>query len=145
MIASLGTIRRFIIDHFNDEELTHFCFDHYHDVFQNFATDMTVARKAMLLVDYCHRRDQLPALLARISEERPEPFRRVFGQQSRVTIRRINLNKAPPTELHNLPGIGPVLAEAIVGGRPYESIEELTRVSGIGPMRLAAIRNWCDV
>lgn len=55
----------------------------------------------------------------------------------------INVNRASAEELESLPGIGPVLAEAIVqyrSGRPFASVEELTHVKGIGPKRLEAIR-----
>ena len=55
----------------------------------------------------------------------------------------INVNRASAEELESLPGIGPVLAEAIVhyrNTRPFESVEELTHVRGIGPKRLEAIR-----
>jgi competence ComEA-like helix-hairpin-helix protein len=45
---------------------------------------------------------------------------------------KININKAPSDMLEMLPGIGPALAKRIIEGRPYENIEALTRVSGIG-------------
>lgn len=52
----------------------------------------------------------------------------------------VDVNRARPEELASLPGIGPALAERIVAGRPYASIDELDRVSGIGPKRIAALR-----
>lgn len=52
----------------------------------------------------------------------------------------IDLNDASAAELESLPGIGPSLARAIVEGRPYESVDALLRVPGIGPARLAAVR-----
>lgn len=145
MTASLGTIRQFLVAHYNDEELTQFCFDHFYEVYQNFAGDMSVGRRAMLVVDYCQRRDLISSLLAKLRQERPEPFRRAFGRRATPTIRPINLNRASLAELRNLPGIGPALAAQIVAARPYETVDDLERVAGIGPKRLAAVREWCDV
>lgn len=61
----------------------------------------------------------------------------------------INVNTATPTELEELPGIGPVLAEAIVSYReehgPFTSVEQLEDVSGIGPVTLGEIRDLVTV
>lgn len=52
----------------------------------------------------------------------------------------VDINGADIDELASLPGIGPTLAERIIAGRPYTSVDDLDRVSGIGPKRLAALR-----
>lgn len=52
----------------------------------------------------------------------------------------VDLNAASLAELDGLPGIGPVLAERIVAGRPYRRLGDLDRVKGIGPKKLAALR-----
>ena len=53
----------------------------------------------------------------------------------------VNLNTATEVELETLPGIGPVLAAAIVEWRTqnggFTSIEQLQDVSGIGPTTFA--------
>jgi len=58
---------------------------------------------------------------------------------------RIDVNTAAAEELEQLTGIGPALAEAIVRYRaehgPFQSAEELLRVSGIGEGKLEAIRD----
>ncbi|ERS91652.1 helix-hairpin-helix domain-containing protein [Halomonas sp. PBN3] len=52
----------------------------------------------------------------------------------------IDLNASGLERLAELPHVGPARAEAIVAGRPWRSPGELTRISGIGEGRLAAIR-----
>lgn len=52
----------------------------------------------------------------------------------------ISLNRASPTELETLPGIGPSKAAAIVANRPYSTIEDLERVPGIGAKTLEQLR-----
>lgn len=55
----------------------------------------------------------------------------------------INLNAATSAELQELRGIGPSLAGRIVAyreKRPFQSVDQLTNVRGIGPKTLARIR-----
>ena len=53
---------------------------------------------------------------------------------------QVALNQASPAELCLLPGIGPTLAARIVAGRPFERVDELLQVRGIGAAKLSAIR-----
>lgn len=53
---------------------------------------------------------------------------------------RVDVNTASVRLLTTLPGVGPVMAERIVAGRPYHRPEDLLRVPGIGPARLEALR-----
>lgn len=55
----------------------------------------------------------------------------------------IDLNRATAVQLQALPGIGPALASRIVADRarrPFRRVEDLQRVSGIGPKTLSALR-----
>ncbi|HAF71425.1 MAG: Ser/Thr protein phosphatase/nucleotidase, putative [Acetothermia bacterium 64_32] len=56
----------------------------------------------------------------------------------------LNLNQATAEELEALPGIGPTLAKRIIQWReekgPFGRVEDLLEIEGIGPVRLAAIR-----
>ncbi|MEX0833059.1 MAG: ComEA family DNA-binding protein [Actinomycetota bacterium] len=58
---------------------------------------------------------------------------------------KVNVNSADATELESLSGIGEVLAERIIDFReengPFESVDELEDVSGIGPATLEEMRN----
>lgn len=53
----------------------------------------------------------------------------------------ININMATVGELDSLPGIGPATAEKIINARPFNSIEELKNVSGIGDAKYSEIKD----
>jgi competence protein ComEA len=57
----------------------------------------------------------------------------------------VNVNLATQQELETIPGVGPVLAHEIIRGRPYERIEDLDRVKGIGPYTFNSIRPYVKV
>jgi len=54
--------------------------------------------------------------------------------------RRIDLNTASVRELKSVSGIGLVLAQRIIQARPFQSVDDLLRVKGIGQKKLDAIR-----
>lgn len=57
----------------------------------------------------------------------------------------VDVASASQAELESLPGIGPELARRIALGRPYRDLDDLLRVDGIGPARLAALRSRARV
>lgn len=62
---------------------------------------------------------------------------------------RININTAQPSELQRLPGIGPALAARIVAYRdawgPFDRVEDIMEVSGIGPVKFANMKHLIKV
>lgn len=65
----------------------------------------------------------------------------ISGQSNRL----VNINTASAAELVSLPGIGEATAQKIVASRdaegPFQSIEDLKRVSGIGDKKFDALRD----
>lgn len=62
---------------------------------------------------------------------------------------KIDINRAEPWLLQALPGIGEVLAQRIVDDRskngPFNRIEDLRRVNGIGPATFDRIKDYITV
>jgi len=54
----------------------------------------------------------------------------------------VDINTASEKELQSIKGIGPVLAERIIAGRPYRTVDDLLKVKGIGPKILETIRPY---
>jgi DNA uptake protein ComE-like DNA-binding protein len=77
---------------------------------------------------------------ARRSEERQ--LREAFGTS---TGEPIDPNTASVDEIMLLPGIGEVLAERIVEGRPYTSVDDLRRVPGIGEKVFAQLKDSLQI
>ena len=80
----------------------------------------------------------------RAAIEAPAPVEEV-----RPDLSPVNLNTADEAALTALPGIGVALAARIVEYReahgPFEAVEDLTNVSGIGQGKLAALEGLVTV
>jgi competence protein ComEA len=65
-------------------------------------------------------------------------------RKPRTAGAKINVNTANLAQLNTLPNIGPVLAQRMIDEREkklFAKVEDLRRVSGIGPKRLEALRD----
>ena len=58
---------------------------------------------------------------------------------------RMDVNRVSAADLEALPAVGKVIARRIVVERPYTALEQLTRVSGIGPKTLARVRPYLKI
>jgi len=61
----------------------------------------------------------------------------------------VNINTANATQLTQLPGVGPAIAQKIIDYRtangPFTSVDDLTKVPGIGTAKLAQIKSHAHV
>jgi len=57
----------------------------------------------------------------------------------------VNINTASADELDTIPGIGSARAALIIAGRPYQSIDELARLDGIGINQVESMRPFITV
>ena len=68
---------------------------------------------------------------------------------SGTSVSRVNINTATSDQLDALPGVGPATSKAIIGYRtrkgPFTKIEDLLNVPGIGPAKVAALRDLVTV
>jgi comEA protein len=73
----------------------------------------------------------------------------ISSAQQNPSKRKIDLNSASASELELLPHIGPVLSQRIVDYRKsngdFQRIEDLMKVSGIGPKTFERIKDFVTV
>ena len=114
--------------------------------------DLEAVNLALRVQDEAHYR------VPRIGED-PDPESNVVlapgaakdpvGGNGQSSAGLVDLNTASVELLVTLPGIGPVRAGAIVADRelngPFLSVEQITRVQGIGPSTYASIRDLVTV
>jgi len=62
--------------------------------------------------------------------------------KQKTPLGKIDINTATEKELTTVPGIGHVMAARIIAARPFQSADDLKRVSGIGDKKYARIRPY---
>lgn len=73
---------------------------------------------------------------------------RAGAEKNNSAVQIVRINSAGVSELQQLPGIGPALAQRIVETRNsgrFTSAEDLLRVPGIGKAKLAKLRDYVEV
>lgn len=93
----------------------------------------------------CHRRVTDPELGVRCARIN-EPEQDLSGPVAMALGARLDLNVASARDLEAVPGIGPATAAAIVWHRkvtgPFDDVDQLLRVKGVGPATLRAVRPY---
>lgn len=83
------------------------------------------------------------------TEKTKIPVGRKFAVKKVEPTGPININRATAKQFEKLNGIGPVLAKAIVDYRatngPFITLEDLDKVSGIGPAKFAQFKSQITV
>jgi competence protein ComEA len=106
--------------------------------------DLGALNLAALLVD------AQQVLVPRVAVAAPGPVSGSTGETPTSGVPQlVNVNIATAEDLETLPGIGEVLAAAIVAYReehgPFTSVDQLEDVSGIGPVTLDELRDLITV
>lgn len=73
---------------------------------------------------------------------------RAGAEKNNSAVQIVRINSASVSELQQLHGIGPALAQRIVDTRSrgrFASVEDLLRVPGIGKAKLAKLRDYVEV
>jgi hypothetical protein len=74
-LADFSCATRFLVLLFNgvlsDEDMITFCFDHFHETYEKFASGMSRIIKIHLLIEDCYRQNRIDRLLTLLSELRP--------------------------------------------------------------------------
>jgi endonuclease YncB( thermonuclease family) len=96
------------------------------------------------------RQPALPIPLTFPSTPMPSPLILCHGtpgpnrphSKQKTPLGKIDINTATEKELTTVPGIGHVMAGRIIAARPFQSANDLEKVSGIGDKKYARIRPY---
>ncbi|MCO6465533.1 MAG: ComEA family DNA-binding protein [Bradyrhizobiaceae bacterium] len=85
-----------------------------------------------------------------LTTEPPSTSRHAVARTAskQAPLGKVRINTASRAMLMRLPRVGPAMAEKIIAERerrPFTSVEDLTRVKGIGPKTIEKLRNMVSV
>ena len=86
-----------------------------------------------------------PQRMVALREQRRAEERQLQEAFGMSAGQAIDPNTATVDEMMLLPGVGEVLAERIVEGRPYKTVEDLRRVPGIGAKTFAELKDSLQI
>lgn len=78
--SSSTLIRDLLTDAFSDEDLTTFCYDHFHEAYEAFTSGMSKIQKLQRLLEYCERQGKRETLLKLVKEHNPAQYA-IFEKQ----------------------------------------------------------------
>jgi competence protein ComEA len=61
--------------------------------------------------------------------------------QAQTRKNTVNVNTADQATLETLPGVGPAIAQKIIEGRPYHSLTDLEKVSGLSKTKVEGLKD----
>lgn len=70
---------------------------------------------------------------------RPKAHPSTHDPKVAAVSRLLDLNTATEQQLMTIPGIGPTSARKVIAGRPYDSVDDLHKVRGLGAARIAEL------
>ena len=107
--------------------------------------DVETFRKKLLSYgsEHVYTTEELKLAYGELEEEKKEEEK--DKKETKAKVGKIDINTAIAQELQTLSGIGLKRAEAIIANRPYSSIEEITKIHGIGPKIYGAIKDKITV
>jgi competence ComEA-like helix-hairpin-helix protein len=83
------------------------------------------------------------SLAAAQSPDKPEKTKAAsmdMEKTAKKPDKPVDINNASEKELTMLPGVGPKIAKEIVAARPFQSIDDLKKIKGIGDKTFATLK-----
>ncbi|MEK7396921.1 MAG: NACHT domain-containing protein, partial [Candidatus Poribacteria bacterium] len=146
MLCSSDAIRILLVNAFSDEEFSIFCYDHFREVYDNFADGQTKQKKIQLLIEHIERHNQTGTLLDLIKKHNPDMYaEHESGLIDKTQSEKFKIN------INNMPSTSPDLFgrehEIEMLDRAWEdtktNIVTLIAFAGVG--KTALVKYWLNL